>query len=145
MKNTLTLPIVLWLAPLAAVAVEPRRPVDCVDPRIDSAHSRWFYFSSACRPRYHHFNSDAFWNTFWNIDQVWGLAYPDIYSQFVNFLLDMYRDGGLIPRGPSGHNHTFVMIGAHSTPFIVGVAERQAARKTLVLSSGIDPRWNAGT
>ena len=72
------------------------------------------------RPRYHHFNSDAFWNTFWNINQVWGLAYPDIYSQFVNFLLDMYRDGGLIPRGPSGHNYTFVMIGAHSTPFIVG-------------------------
>ena len=32
----------------------------------------------------------------------------------------MYRDGGLIPRGPSGHNYTFVMIGAHSTPFIVG-------------------------
>ena len=57
------------------------------------------------RPRYHHFNSDAFWNTFWNINQVWGLAYPDIYSQFVNFLLDMYRDGGLIPRavGPQLH------------------------------------------
>ena len=69
------------------------------------------------RPRYHHFNSDAFWNTFWNINQVWGLSHPDIYRQFVSFLLDMYRDGGLIPRGPSGHNYTFVMIGAHSTPF----------------------------
>ena len=35
-------------------------------------------------------------------------------------MLDMYRDGGLIPRGPTGHNYSFVMIGAHSTPFIVG-------------------------
>ena len=32
------------------MAAEPRRPVDYVDPRIDSAHSRWFFFSSACRP-----------------------------------------------------------------------------------------------
>jgi predicted alpha-1,2-mannosidase len=74
----------------------------------------------AGRPRYHHYNSDAFWNTFWNINQVWGLAYPDTTRQFVNFLIDMYRDGGLIPRGPSGHNYSFVMIAAHSTPFIVG-------------------------
>ncbi len=75
-------------------------------------------------PKYHHYNSDAFWNTFWNINQVWGLAYPDIYRQFINFLLDMYRDGGLISRGPSGHNYTFVMIGAHSTPFIVGAYQK---------------------
>jgi len=72
------------------------------------------------RPRYHHYNSDAFWNTFWNINQVWGLAYPDVTRQFVNFMVDMYRDGGLIPRGPAGHNYSWVMIASHSTPFIVG-------------------------
>ena len=71
-------------------------------------------------PRYQHYNSDAFWMTFWNLNQVWGLAYPRTYSEFINFFLDMYRDGGLIPRGPSAHNYTFVMIGAHTTPFIVG-------------------------
>lgn len=76
------------------------------------------------RPRYQHYNSDAFWNTFWNINQVWGLAYPDVSRQFVGFLLDMYRDGGLIPRGPSGHNYTFVMIASHSTPLIVGAYMR---------------------
>lgn len=72
------------------------------------------------KPQYAHFNSDAFWTTFWNINVVWSLAYPDITRQWVNFLVDMYKDGGLIPRGPSGHNYTFVMIAAHSTPFIVG-------------------------
>ncbi len=71
-------------------------------------------------PLYAHYNSDAFWNTFWNINQVWGLAYPELTSGWVRFLIDMYEDGGLIPRGPSGHNYTFVMISAHSTPFIVG-------------------------
>ncbi len=72
------------------------------------------------QPRYHHYNSDAFWNTFWNINQVWGLAYPDVTNQFVNFLVDMYHDGGLIPRGPCGHDYTWVMVASHSTPLIVG-------------------------
>lgn len=71
------------------------------------------------KPKYHHYNSDAFWNTFWNINQVWGLAYPRVMSSFVGCMLDMYRDGGLIPRGPSGNNYTWVMIASHSTPFIV--------------------------
>jgi predicted alpha-1,2-mannosidase len=31
----------------------------------------------------------------------------------------MYDDGGLIPRGPSGGNYTYVMTGASTTPFIV--------------------------
>ena len=51
---------------------------------------------------------------------MWGLAYPGLTRQCVNFMVDMYRDGGLIPRGPAGHNYSFVMIAAHSTPFIVG-------------------------
>ena len=41
----------VWLAGSnLALADQPKRPVDYVDPRIDSAHSRWFFFSSACRP-----------------------------------------------------------------------------------------------
>ena len=72
------------------------------------------------KPKYHHYNSDAFWNTFWNVNVVWSLAYPEMMNQWVNFLVDMYKDGGLIPRGPSGHNYTFVMISAHSTPLVVG-------------------------
>lgn len=72
------------------------------------------------RPLYHHYNSDAFWNTFWNLNQLWGIAYPDVVRQYACFMVDMYRNGGLIPRGPSGCNYTYVMIAAHSTPFIVG-------------------------
>lgn len=71
------------------------------------------------RPRYHHFNSDGYWTTFWNLNPLWSLVYPDHMQQWVNFLTDMYKDGGLIPRGPSAHNYTFVMIAAHSTPLIV--------------------------
>jgi predicted alpha-1,2-mannosidase len=54
------------------------------------------------------------------VNIIWALGYPDVTRQWVSFLTDMYEDGGLIPRGPSGHSYTFVMISAHSTPFIVG-------------------------
>ncbi len=51
-KNTLKrlLPsLCLFLAGLYCTATG-LRPVDYVDPLIDSHKSRWIYFSSACRP-----------------------------------------------------------------------------------------------
>lgn len=33
-----------------AQTTQPQRPVDLVYPLLDAANSRWFYFSSACRP-----------------------------------------------------------------------------------------------
>ncbi|MGB2252268.1 MAG: glycoside hydrolase family 92 protein, partial [Flavobacteriaceae bacterium] len=46
-------------------------------------------------------------------------VYPRISEEFINSMLMMYDDGGLIPRGPSGGNYTYVMTGASTTPFIV--------------------------
>ncbi len=71
------------------------------------------------RPKYPHLNAVGFWGAHWSLSLLWGLAYPEIVSHYCNFLVDMYKNGGLIPRGPSGGNYTFVMIGAHSTAFIV--------------------------
>lgn len=93
-------------------------------------------------PKYHHYNSDAFWNTFWNINQVWGLAYPEVTSSFVGCMLDMYRDGGLIPRGPSGNNYTWVMIASHSTPFITA-AYMKGIRDFDILAAYAGMRKNA--
>jgi predicted alpha-1,2-mannosidase len=63
------------------------------------------------RPRFPHHNSDAFWGAHWSINLLWSLAYPEVMDAFCNTMVDMYRDGGLIPRGPAGGNYTFVMIG----------------------------------
>jgi len=70
-------------------------------------------------PLYNHYNSDAFWGARWGIGLVWSLAYPQVMNEFANSMIDMYNNGGLIPRGPSGGNYTFVMTSATSTPFIV--------------------------
>ncbi len=71
------------------------------------------------KPLFNHHNSDSFWGAQWTIATLWDLVYPKITSDFVNSMLMMYDDGGLIPRGPAGGNYTAVMTGASSTPFIV--------------------------
>jgi predicted alpha-1,2-mannosidase len=71
------------------------------------------------RPRFNHHNSDSFWGAQWTIQTLWPLVYPRVASDFANSLMTYYRDGGLVPRGPSGGNYTYVMTGASSTPFLV--------------------------
>lgn len=46
------------------------------------------------------------------------MAYPKIMSEFVSTLTDYYRNGGLIARGPSGGNYTYVMVGDQAIPLI---------------------------
>lgn len=76
------------------------------------------------KPRFNHYNSDAFWGAQWTLNTLWHLVYPEVSEEFVNSLLLYYQDGGLIPRGPSGGNYTFVMTGASSTPFIVSAWQK---------------------
>lgn len=71
------------------------------------------------KPRFNHHNSDSFWGAQWSLNTLWHLVYPEVTESFVNSMLMMYQVGGLIPRGPSGGNYTYVMTGASSTPFIV--------------------------
>lgn len=70
------------------------------------------------KPKFNHYNSDSFWGAQWTLNTLWHLVYPEVSQEFVNSMLLMYDDGGLIPRGPGGGNYTYVMTGASSTPFI---------------------------
>jgi len=45
--------------------------------------------------------------------------------------MQYYHDGGMIPRGPSGGNYTFVMTGASSTPFIVSAIQKGIVTENL--------------
>ena len=69
------------------------------------------------KPLYNHHNSDGLWGSQWSIQNLWGLAYPEMMNTFCNSFLDMYDNGGLIPRGPAGGNYTFVMVGDQACNF----------------------------
>lgn len=51
------------------------------------------------RPKYNHYNTDGVWGAFWNLTQLWGMAYPDYFEGFVNCQLDVYNDCGWLPDG----------------------------------------------
>lgn len=69
------------------------------------------------KPLYNHHNFDAWWGSHWSLNILWSMAYPEIMDNFCNTMVDMYRNGGLIPRGPSGGNYTYVMIGDPAVSF----------------------------
>ncbi len=105
-------------------ALQGRRIISDVDGKYsdqtsDTRQIKQLPLSESGAPKFNHHNSDSFWGAQWTISTLWPLAYPKVASDFTNSLLQYYQDGGLIPRGPSGGNYTFVMTGASSTPFIV--------------------------
>nr|WP_294924984.1 GH92 family glycosyl hydrolase [uncultured Flavobacterium sp.] len=83
------------------------------------------------KPKFNHYNSDAFWGAQWTINTLWGLVYPEIMDEFVHSLMQYYKDGGMIPRGPSGGNDTYVMTGASTTPFIVTAIQKGIIKDDL--------------
>lgn len=70
------------------------------------------------KPTRNTYNSDGFWGSEFTLNVLWSLAYPRIMSEFVSTFVDYYHNGGMIARGPSGGNYTFVMIGDTVTPLI---------------------------
>lgn len=63
---------------------------------------------------------DAFWNTFWNLNQFWNLVTPDWSSKWVNSQLAMYNANGWLAKGPAGMEYIPVMVAEHEIPLIVG-------------------------
>lgn len=63
---------------------------------------------------------DAFWNTFWNLNQFWNLVTPEWSSRWVKSQLAMYDANGWLAKGPAGMNYLPVMVAEHEIPLIVG-------------------------
>ena len=62
---------------------------------------------------------DAFWNTFWNLNQVWNLIAPEWSSRWVKSQLAMYDANGWLAKGPSGMKYIPVMVAEHEIPLLV--------------------------
>ncbi|HLR37229.1 MAG TPA: GH92 family glycosyl hydrolase, partial [Chitinophagaceae bacterium] len=62
---------------------------------------------------------DAFWNTFWNLNQFWNLVTPEWSSRWVRSQLAMYDANGALAKGPAGMEYIPVMVAEHEIPLIV--------------------------
>lgn len=50
-------------------------------------------------PVHNHYNTDAVWGAYWNLTQLWALAYPEYYSDFIKSQLLIYKDAGWLADG----------------------------------------------
>ena len=103
-------------------ALQGRRTISDVDGKYmdmtgDKPRVRQVKLGNDGKPIFPHYNFDAWWGSQWSLDILWSMAYPQLMDGFCNTMVDMYKNGGLIPRGPSGGNYTFVMIGDPSACF----------------------------
>lgn len=62
---------------------------------------------------------DAFWNTFWNLNQLWNLVTPEWSSRWVKSQLAMFDAHGWLAKGPAGMKYIPVMVAEHEIPLLV--------------------------
>lgn len=92
------------------------------------------------KPLHHHYNTDAIWGAFWNLTQLWAIAYPEYYSDFIKSQLLVYKDAGWLGDGianskyVSGVGTNFVSL-IFSSAYMAGIRDfdvklaYEAARK----------------
>lgn len=51
------------------------------------------------KPIHNLYNTDAAWGAQWNLSQVWALAYPEYYSDYISSHLLVYKDAGWLADG----------------------------------------------
>lgn len=80
------------------------------------------------KPVHNHYNTDAIWGGFWNLTQLWALAYPEYYSEFVKSQLLVYQDAGWLGDGiansryVSGVGTNFVSL-AMASAYMSGIRD----------------------
>lgn len=82
------------------------------------------------RPRFNMYNFDALWLTQWNLNIVWGLAWPEILDDFSASLVQYADNGGLLPRGGIAGGYSFIMTGNPATNMLVSTYMKGLMTKT---------------
>lgn len=58
------------------------------------------------KPLTRHFNTDGFWGGFWNLSQLWALAYPEYLKEYIQANIDYYKDRGWLHDGLAAGAYT---------------------------------------
>lgn len=82
-------------------------------------------------PRYHMYNSDAFWLSQWNLNVLWGLAWPSQQDDMTASMLQYADNGYLLPRGPSGGGYSYIMTSCPTTNLVVSTYMKGIMKKSV--------------
>jgi len=82
--------------------------------------------------KFHMYNSDAFWLTQWNLNVLWGLAWPEVLDDFAASLIQYAQNGKLLPRGPCGGGYSYIMTGCPASNLIACAYQKNVLKKKPV-------------
>nr|WP_293299926.1 GH92 family glycosyl hydrolase [Allomuricauda sp.] len=82
------------------------------------------------KSRFNMYNFDALWLTQWNLNIVWGLAWPEILDDFSASLVQYADNGGLLPRGAIAGGYSYIMTGNPATNMLVSTYMKDLMTKT---------------
>ncbi len=72
-------------------------------------------------PVHNHYNTDAIWGGFWNLTQLWALAYPEYYADWIQSQLLVYKETGWLGDGIA--NSKYVSgVGTNFTSLAIAAA-----------------------
>jgi len=69
--------------------------------------------------KYNMYNSDALWLTQWNLNILWGLAWPSVQDDISASMIQYADNGYLLPRGPTGGGYTYIMTSCPTSELII--------------------------
>jgi len=78
-------------------------------------------------PAFALYNTDAAWGGQWNLAQLWALAYPEYFSDYVSSHLQVYRDSGWLGDGLAASRYVSG-VGTNLLPVIIGAAYQTGIR-----------------
>lgn len=78
-------------------------------------------------PEFSFYNTDSVWGAFWNLTQLWTLAWPEYYNDFVQSHLAVYKNSGWLGDGLA--NSKFVSgVGTNFVGLIIASAYQSGIR-----------------
>lgn len=73
------------------------------------------------KPTHNFYNTDAIWGGFWNLTQLWAIAYPEYYSDWIKSQLLIYQETGWLGDGVA--NSKYVSgVGTNFTSLAIAAA-----------------------
>lgn len=78
------------------------------------------------------YSSDAWWLTQWNLNVLWGLAWPEVMDEMSASMIEYSKNGYLLPRGPTGGGYSYIMTGSPSVNLISATIQKGLLTKVSV-------------
>ncbi|RTE53979.1 glycoside hydrolase family 92 protein [Arenibacter aquaticus] len=70
------------------------------------------------------YGADAFWGMKWNLNGLWSLVNPSLMNSWVTSLLEIYKRGGWLPKGPNAGEYSAIMTSSPAVSFITAAYQQ---------------------